>query len=151
MCINAHKGSFANVTQAYCRVVSANGKEMARYNLEQSSSQGSSLLASQASVICAFEKRSDGQWAFEAIGKACGGRTAKSGETVDAVRGRPHTPIKDLKPGESIFLPPTLYDDDDDQLYILDEWGCRSDWIWLDATVLVFNRDGKNVGEMCVA
>ena len=36
-----------------------------------------------------------GMWAFEAIGKACGGRTAKckSGETVDAVRGRPHTPV----------------------------------------------------------
>lgn len=32
---------------------------MARYNLEQTSMQ--------AVALCAFEKRSDGQWAFEAV------------------------------------------------------------------------------------
>lgn len=113
---------------------------MARYNLEQTSMQ--------AVALCAFEKRSDGQWAFEAIGKACGGRTAKSGETVDVARGRPHAPIKDLQRGESVFLSPTLYDDDDDRLHILDEWGCRDGWIWLDATVLVFDKNGKKIGEV---
>lgn len=67
---------------------------------------------------------------------------------MDVARGRPHAPIKDLQRGESIFLSPTLYDDDDDRLHILDEWGCRDGWIWLDATVLVFDKNGKKIGEV---
>merc|ERR1711879_147531 len=38
--------------------------------------------------------------------------------------------------------------DDDDFFSILDEWGCRGGWLWLDATVLVFSADGKMLGEI---
>ena len=148
--INAHSGTFGDVECAHARVfIPQRGPrkggppkevELARYDLE--------ATASQSVVLCAFEKRSDGGWAFEAIGKQCGGRTAKASECVDAVRGRPFRPVPELQQGQSIFLDPALYDDAEDRLYILDEWGCRGGWLWLDATLLLFDKGGRKLGEV---
>jgi len=143
--INAHTGSFEDVTSAHARVFhpAAEKKgqpDVAHYDIEP--------VRASSVVLCAFDRRSDGEWAFEAIGRGCEGRTAKAGEVVDAVRCRPHLPVRKLSPGESFFLPPSMYDDEGDRLTILDEWSCRGGWMWLDATLLLFDRDGKKLGEV---
>lgn len=139
--INSFNGSFKSVQRAWARVLDAStGREMSRYQLE---TQGT-----QAIVICAFNRQDDGQWLFEAVGSGCDGRTAKSGETVDAIRGRPSRPIRELRVGESVPLPSSMYDDSGDVFSILDEWGCRGEWLWLDATVLLFSKTGDALGEI---
>merc|ERR1712087_146431 len=50
--------------------------------------------------------------------------------------------------GEGFDLPAELYDEADDVLTIEDNWGCDNEWLWLDATVLVFNVSGQNIGEV---
>ena len=139
--INAHSGSFADVACAHARVFRpGSGPDVARYDLEP--------LRASSVVLCAFERRCDGNWSFEAIGRGCDGRTAKAGEVVDAVRSRPHLPVRKLAVGESFFLQPSMYDDEGDRLTILDEWSCRGGWMWLDATLLLFDREGKKLGEV---
>lgn len=138
--INSYNGFFSSVRRAWARVISSSGREMARYPLEAQSTQ--------AVILCSFDRLSNNEWSFSALGLGCEGKTAKSGECMDAVCGRPARQIPDLTPGQSIFLPPTMYDDSDDMISILDEWGCRGDWIWLDATLLLFRKDGTRIGEI---
>ena len=170
-CGVAFDGYFSGIVKAWARVLDAkSGKEMVRYDLEAQRSSGV--------VVCAFEKVG-GAWIFEAIGEGCDGRTAKSGETMDAVRGRPFRVIPKLEPGASLVLPAEMYDDDEDVFTIVEqvprieagasalsiwplallretrvrlspdsEWGCRSAWLWLDASLLIFDQTGRKIGEV---
>merc|ERR1712196_564504 len=41
-----------------------------------------------------------------------------------------------------------MYDDANDTFTIVDEWGCRGSWIWLDASLILFDKSGNKVGEV---
>ncbi|KAA8999998.1 tellurium resistance protein TerZ [Affinibrenneria salicis] len=66
--VNSFRGqTFDDVENAFCRVVDQQGKELARFQLEE---QGS-----HTGILIAALRRNSGQWDFTAHGLACRGRT----------------------------------------------------------------------------
>lgn len=66
--VNSFRGqTFNDVENAFCRVVDQNGKELARYQLNE---QGS-----HTGIIISSLRRNGGQWDFTAHGVPCVGRT----------------------------------------------------------------------------
>lgn len=71
--VNSFRGqTFNEVENAFCRVVDQNGKELARYQLNE---QGS-----HTGIVIASLRRNGGQWDFTAHGQA------SSGKTIDAMQ-----------------------------------------------------------------
>ncbi|WP_340622242.1 TerD family protein [Xenorhabdus siamensis] len=66
--VNSFRGqTFNDVENAFCRVVDQNGKELARYQLNEQGAHTGIIISS----LC----RNSGQWDFTAHGVACRGRT----------------------------------------------------------------------------
>ncbi|MBC8951528.1 TerD family protein [Xenorhabdus sp. PB62.4] len=66
--VNSFRGqNFNDVENAFCRVIDQNGKELARYQLNE---QGS-----HTGIIISSLRRNGGQWDFTAHGVPCVGRT----------------------------------------------------------------------------